>query len=137
EVFRPEDVRFLSGEQFAFASGVIGLMERERVASSFFFGNFAAESLILAEIGQRLGAIQIAGTPSTLQIPFFITACDFTVIGEEYYAVTAYLTREPILVGSVWGQDICRIALAVFILTATVGMKWLPPVVVKFLTYPS
>jgi hypothetical protein len=112
-------------------------MERERVASSFFFGNFAAESLILAEIGQRLGAIQIAGTPSTLQIPFFITACDFTVIGEEYYAVTAYLTREPILVGSVWGQDICRIALAVFILTATVGMKWLPPVVVKFLTYPS
>jgi hypothetical protein len=137
DVFRPEDVRFLSGEQFAFASGVIGLMERERVASSFFFGNFAAESLILAEIGQRLGAIQIAGTPSTLQIPFFIAACDFTVIGEEYYAVTAYLTKEPILVGSVWGQDICRIALATFILAATVGMKWLPPIIVKFLTFPT
>jgi hypothetical protein len=80
-----------------------------------------------------LGAIQIAGTPSTLQIPFFIAACDFTVIGEEYYAVTAYLTREPILLGSVWGQDVCRILLASLIFATTVAQKFLPPVVIKFL----
>ncbi len=133
EAFRPEDIRFLSGDQFAFASGVVGLMNRERVAANFFFGNFAAESLILAETGQALGAIQIAGTPSTLQIPFFIAACDFTVIGEEYYAVTAYLTREPILLGSVWGQDICRIALAALIFATTVFQKLLPTLVLKFL----
>lgn len=135
EAFHPEDIRYLSGEQFAFASGVVGLMNRERVAANFFFGNFAAESLILAETGQALGAIQIAGTPSTLQIPFFIAACDFTVIGEEYYAVTAYLTREPILLGSVWGQDICRISLAALILAVTLSHKLLQksPTVLKFL----
>jgi hypothetical protein len=133
QAFRAEDVRFLSGDQFAFASGVVGLMNREQVAANFFFGVFAAESLILAETGQTLGAIQIAGTPSTLQIPFFIAACDFTVIGEEYYAVTAYLTREAILLGSVWGQDICRIALAALILGTTVAQHWLPSPVMKFL----
>ncbi|MGQ9519515.1 MAG: DUF6754 domain-containing protein [Candidatus Fervidibacter sp.] len=133
DAFRPEDIRFLSGEQFAFASGVVGLMNRERVAANFFFGDFAAESLILAETGQSLGAIQIAGTPSTLQIPFFIAACDFTVIGEEYYAVTAYLTREPILLGSVWGQDICRIILAAIIFATTVLQRFLTPIVLKFL----
>lgn len=135
EAFRPEDVRFLSSEQFAFASGVIGLMNREQVAANFFFGNFYAESLILAEVGQSLGAIQIAGTPHTLQLPFFIAACDFTVIGEEYYAVTAYLTREPILLGSVWGQDICRIAIATFIFLTTLTQKWLPPFLLQFFKF--
>ncbi len=133
DAFRPEDVRFLSGDQFAFASGVVGLMNRERVAANFFFGSFAAESLILAETGQALGAIQIAGTPSTLQIPFFIAACDFTVIGEEYYAVTAYLTREPILLGSVWGQDVSRILLATLVFLITLTQKFLPAEVLKFL----
>lgn len=137
DAFRPEDVRFLSGDQFAFASGVVGLMNRERVAASFFFGNFAAESLILAETGQALGAIQIAGTPSTLQLPFFIAACDFTVIGEEYYAVTAYLTREPILLGSVWGQDVSRIGIAALIFLTTLTQKWLPAVIMKFLQFPG
>ncbi|MCS7224609.1 MAG: hypothetical protein NZ959_08665 [Armatimonadetes bacterium] len=126
DVFRPEDVRFLSDQQFAFASGVVGLMNRERIATAFFFGNFAAEALILAETGQTLGAIQIAGTPSTLQIPFFIAACDFTVIGEEYYAVTAYLTREPILLGSVWGQDLSRISLAVLVFVASLTYQMMP-----------
>ncbi len=133
DAFHPEDIRFLSNDQFAFASGVVGMMNRERVAANFFFGSFAAESLILAETGQALGAIQIAGTPSTLQIPFFIAACDFTVIGEEYYAVTAYLTREPILLGSVWGQDICRILLASLIFATTLAQKLLPTPVLKFL----
>ncbi len=134
DAFHPEDIRFLSGDQFAFASGVVGLMNRERVAANFFFGSFAAESLILAETGQALGAIQIAGTPSTLQIPFFIAACDFTVIGEEYYAVTAYLTREPILLGSVWGQDVCRILLASIIFATTLMQKFLPKFILEFLT---
>ncbi len=135
ELFRPEDIRFLSEDQFAFASGVIGLMNRERIATAFFFGNFAAEALILAETGQSLGAIQIAGTPSTLQIPFFIAACDFTVIGEEYYAVTAYLTREPILVGSVWGQDLSRITLAGLIFLMSANMWWLPEWIKSFFSF--
>ena len=111
DAFNPDDVRFLSPSQFAFASGVVGLMNRERVAANFFFGSFFAESLILAETGQQLGAIQVAGTPELLQIPFFICACDYTIIAEEYYATSAYLTREPTLLGSLVGQDWCKIIL--------------------------
>ncbi|MFA4044930.1 MAG: hypothetical protein HZRFUVUK_001738 [Candidatus Fervidibacterota bacterium] len=128
EAFRPEDVRFLSGSQFAYASGVIGIMNRERVAANFFFGPFAAESLILAETGQSIGAIQIAGTASILQVPFFIAACDYTIIGEEFYAASAYLSRDPIHLGSVVGQDYSKIALAAFTLAgmivATLATRW-------------
>ena len=73
DAFDPgEHMRFLSGNQFAYASGIMGMMHRKKVAANFMFGSFAAESLILAEAGQQIGAIQVAGTISYTQIPFFI-----------------------------------------------------------------
>ncbi|UCG92590.1 MAG: hypothetical protein JSV97_02455, partial [candidate division WOR-3 bacterium] len=74
-------------------------------ATNLFLGYFWAESLILAETGASTGAIQIAGTDSVFQLPFFITACDYTLIGEELYAASAYLSKEPLLLGSLKGQD--------------------------------
>jgi len=120
EAYRPEDVRFLSDQQFAFAAGMMGLMMREQVASTFLFGYFAAESLLLAEAGQEAGAIQVAGTPTTTQIPFFIVACDYTIIGDEYYAASAYLTQEPTLLGSLVGQDISKAILLTMIIVGTI-----------------
>jgi hypothetical protein len=120
EAFNADDIRFLSGEQFAYASGVVGIMHREQVATNLFFGSFQAESLILAETGQTVGAVQIAGTPSNLQVPFFIATCDYTIIGEEYYATSAYLSREPNLIGSLVGQDWCKLLLLVLMVAGTI-----------------
>jgi len=106
--YDPTCLRFLSEEQFAFASGYMGMIHRERVAAAFLFGRFAAESLVLAEAGQGVGAIQIAATDSPEQIPFFITACDYTLIGEELYAAGAYLTEDRGQRGSLRGQDIAK-----------------------------
>ena len=105
ESFNREDVRFLSNQQFAYASAMVGIISRERAASNYMFGQFAAEALIVAEAANQVGAVQVAGTPAITQIPFFIASCDYTIIGDEYYAATAYLTREPVLSGSLVGQD--------------------------------
>jgi len=116
ESFNRGDVRFLSDRQFAYASSMVGLIHREQVASNYMFGTFFAESLILAEAGNQVGAIQVAGTPSITQLPFFIAACDYTIIGDEYYAATAYLTREPVLSGSLVGQDRAKLVLLAIVL---------------------
>jgi hypothetical protein len=116
ELFQPGDVRYLSSGQFAYASGVAGLLSREKVAASFLFGSFYAESLILAEVGQRVGAIQIAGTEQRTQIPFFIAACDYVIIGDEFYAASAYLSRNPTLLGSIVAQDYCKLLLIAAVL---------------------
>ncbi|MCE5323097.1 hypothetical protein LLG46_07255 [bacterium] len=105
EQFNPDDVRYLSGRQFAYASGVIGTMYREKVATIFYCGSFAAEALVMSENGHNAGAIQIASLAGTVQIPFFLASCDYTIFGEEYYAASAYLSREPTLLGSLVGQD--------------------------------
>lgn len=115
DLYDADSIRFLSDRQFAFASGVAGLIQRERVAASFMFGEFFAESLIFAETGNMVGAIQVAGTISITQVPFFVAACDYTIIGEEFYATSAYLSREPVLLGSLVGQDIAKLLFVVII----------------------
>ena len=131
EQFNPEDIRFLSNDQFAYASGCVGIMNREQIASNFLFGYFYAESLILAETGHQVGAMQVAGTPAITQIPFFITAADYTIIGDEFYAASAYLSREPTLLGSLVGQDYAKAILVLIILAGAVtlslaglGLSW-------------
>lgn len=119
EAFNPDDIRFLSDQQFAYAAGCVGIMHREQPATNLLFGAFQAESLILAETGQHIGALQVGGTPSQLQTPFFIATCDYVVIGEEYYATSAYLSREPVLLGSLVGQDRCK---ALFLGLALLGV---------------
>lgn len=104
-----DSVRFLSDRQFAFAASVGGLILREQTAATFFLGEFFAESLIFAETANAIGAIQVAGSVQNTQTPFFIAACDYVLIADEFYAASAYLTRQPVLVGSLIGQDWCKL----------------------------
>lgn len=105
ERYDPDSVRFISDRQFAFAAGVSGIILREQTAATFFLGEFFAESLIFAETANSIGAIQVASSTQSTQTPFFIAACDYVLIGDEFYAASAYLTRQPVLVGSLVGQD--------------------------------
>lgn len=107
--FSVDSVQYVSDQQFAFAAGVSGIILREKVAATFLLGAFYAESLIFAETSNSIGAIQVAGSTQTSQTPFFIAACDYVLIGDEYYAASAYLTREPVLTGSLVGQDWCKL----------------------------
>jgi hypothetical protein len=93
-------------------------MVREKPATIFMQGSFYAESLILAETGNAIGAIQIAGTAQPAQLPFFVAACDYTLLGEELFVAGAYLSREPRQLGSIKGQDIGK---AVILLTLLLG----------------
>lgn len=118
--FNEDKVFFLTEDQFSYTASVNGIMLRDKPAANFFMGYYYAESLLLAETGAMTGAIQIAGTDSLAQLPFFITACDYTLIGEELYAASAYLSREPLLLGSLKGQDIGKLFLMIVILFGTI-----------------
>lgn len=124
DLFNEGDVRYLTGQQFAYASGVAGILNREKPAASFLFGLFYAESLIFAETGQQVGAVQVAGTTETNQIPFLITACDYVIIGDEFYAASAYLSRNRTLLGSIVGQDYCKLILLALIALGVAAATW-------------
>ena len=121
DLYDEKNVYLAAIGQFAYAGAVSGAMEREKPATVFLLGMFYAESLILAETGNSIGAIQIAGTDSTSQLPFFIASCDYTLIGEELYAASAYLSKEPLLLGTLKAQDIVKGVLILLLLISLVA----------------
>lgn len=128
--FHIDSVQYISDDQFGYAAGVDGIMVREEPAANFYMGKFYAESLIFAETGHSTGAIQIAGTAMPNQLPFFVAACDYTLIGEELFAASAYLSGDPLQVGSLRGQDVGKaivmilLVLAALLVTADSGLEW-------------
>ncbi len=106
DLFKDDANFFITSDQFSYTAAVDGIMLRRKPAANFFMGSYFAEALLLTETGASTGAIQIAGTDSDHQLPFFVTTCDYTLIGEELYAASAYLSKEPIQVGTLRGQDL-------------------------------
>ncbi len=120
DAFNPDSVYFITDSQFAYAAALDGIMLRERPATNFLVGYFYAESLIIAETGAATGAIQIAGTDAIPQLPFLVTACDYTLIGEELYAASAYISREPLLLGAIKGEDLGKLIIGSLLIVASI-----------------
>ena len=126
DLYNETNISFLTSDQFGYAAGVDGIVMRDKPGAVFWQGYFYAEALILAETGHSVGAIQIAGTTSIEQLPFFVVACDYTLIGEEMFAASSYLNPEPQMMGSLKGEDFLKAVIMILLialaLLGTVGV---------------
>ncbi|MGA2785755.1 MAG: DUF6754 domain-containing protein [Candidatus Bathyarchaeia archaeon] len=117
EDFSHDMVRYISTEQQAYAAGVLGIFFREKVAANFMIGPIYAESLILAEAGFRVGAMQVGGSGTkTGSVPFLIAVCDYVLIGEEMYAAGAYLSREPTMLANLLAEDLAKFGILALVI---------------------
>jgi len=120
DLYRADRVFYLTDDQFGYAAAVDGIISRERPGAIFLIGAFYAESLILAETVFSAGAIQIAGTAMITQLPFFIAACDYVLIGEELFAASAYLSTDIIDKITLKTQDISKAIVMSFVFVASI-----------------
>lgn len=114
--FSADTVRYISGRQFAYAAGVMGILRRERPAVNFFVGDFSAEALEIAEAGRTEAIAQFGGTSNVDQLPFFMATCDQTLIGEELYTAQGYLSEDPEAMSTLVGPDAGKILAILLIL---------------------
>jgi hypothetical protein len=124
DAYNDDKIYYVTDEQFGYVAYVQGMMVREKPAACFYMGAFFAESLILAETGNSIGASQVAGTAMPARLPFFVAACDYTLIGEEFFAASAYLTGTPEELGSLKGQDVGKIIVAGGIVSGVAAMTF-------------
>jgi hypothetical protein len=120
EAFNPDNIFFVTQSQFGYVAAVDGIMVREKPATNLLLGTFEAESLILAETGNSINAIQIAGTDSSIQLAFFIVACDYVLIGEELFAASGYITKDPMVLGSLKGTDYSKLIIILFVVLGSI-----------------
>lgn len=98
----------------------VALGMRVRPATHIMIGAFWHESVQIAEAYGRMGAVQIGGTARLYQIPFFAAVADMVLIGEEIFAVGAYINQTPQMLASIQTQDYFKVAAFVFIILGTI-----------------
>ncbi|MGI6660932.1 MAG: DUF6754 domain-containing protein [Bacillota bacterium] len=109
EMYTPDMLRFLSVIQYVYAGGVVGTINREKASANFMIGHYANEALFIAEEAHQAGCVQVAGTTNEYQIPFFVAACDYVLIGEEIFAAAAQLSGDQSELGAITGQDFAKV----------------------------
>lgn len=128
--YKPDNIRFLSNNQNSYVAAIYGIFVRERPAANLMLGPFYAESMLISEVGQQIGAIQIGGTGRTIQLPFFVATCDYTLIGEELFAAGAYISRNPFQLAALMAEEVGKYIAVGLILLGTVSRamgsnKWI------------
>ncbi|HDS01987.1 MAG TPA: hypothetical protein ENO22_11125 [candidate division Zixibacteria bacterium] len=116
DLFKPDNIYYTTSSQFGYAAAVDGAITRIKPATVMLLGTFEGEALILAETANSIGAMQIAGTDSTIQLAFFLVACDYTLIGEELFAASGYLSGDEKIVASIKAQDYMKIIIIAILL---------------------
>jgi len=113
-------VRYIAPQAVPYAAGVMGLLERERLAGNVMVGSFGDEYLLMGEVGTGRGVQQVGGTSNPQSLPFVYASTDDTLVGEEIFAAGAYLSAIASHIGSLMAQDLGRVCLALAIIVGVV-----------------
>ena len=114
EEFNQDQITFISG-QSPYLSATLGYFQRERPASNILVGGFYYESVVIGEAGNHIGAMQIAGTNNTHQMPFLVATCDYMLLAEELFAAGAAVSQDRDMLGSIKGEDYFKLLLMAII----------------------
>ena len=117
--YKTSYVRYVGSGQASLSVAVQGIMDRENPGANFMMGHFDEEAISIAEKGYRTGCIGIGGTATIGQLSILASTMDYLLIGEEFYAASAYLSKDADQTASVAGIDIWKIMALAFIIVGT------------------
>lgn len=100
----------------AYATGVATLYARQRLESSQLFGSFGHEALLMSEDGRQRGVPQVGGSATLSSLPLLYLSTDATLIGEELFAVEAYLASTSVPRARLLTQDVLRTAVILILI---------------------
>jgi hypothetical protein len=118
--YNPDNIRYLSQVSRAYSAGVMSILMNENVGGAIFLGSYHHAGLMVVETANRVGAMSVGGTDSFSQLCWFVAGCDYSLLGEEIYALGAYISKDPVSVGAIAGQDIIKMAVIVITLIGVI-----------------
>jgi hypothetical protein len=108
EAYNPNNVEFLTQQQWSYTTGVIETMETRKPGACIFISRFHAEALHLGIVARKIGSLMIGGTPHWGMSAFFAVTADYTLLGDEIYAAAAYVSRDAKMTSFLTAQDILK-----------------------------
>lgn len=116
EQYDPARGRLAGVTPLSYAAGALPVIHSEHVAANILIGTHGPESALLAEGAARENAFSLAATDSLPGQAVLYAAAEEPLIGEELFAVPAYLQAGPYHRASLRAQDILRWIIILLIL---------------------
>jgi hypothetical protein len=135
EAYNPENVQYLTQEQWAYTTGVLETMETRKPGSCIFISRFHAEALHLGVAAKRIGSLMIGGTPHWGMSAFFAVTADYTLLGDEIYAAAAYVSKDPKMTSFLTAQDLLKYFSVFLLLIGSVLVTFGSNLIINILNY--
>jgi hypothetical protein len=108
----------------SYAAGAINVIRKDQVSTNVFIGNYGSEVALLGQNSSQMKAITLGASDSLTAQAVLFAASDDPLIGEEIFALPAYLGTKNIHIASVKIQDFFRWVLIITMLVGAV-LKYL------------
>jgi hypothetical protein len=118
--YHPTQVEMVSPSPDAYALAASAHLHTDETAANLMVGSFGREVLLLSEPTDRRGIAQLAGTDNPEAMALLMAGTPDTLIGEEIFAVPAYLTGKAAHLASLRAQDVMRVGISIAILVAVI-----------------
>ncbi|MCC6148116.1 MAG: hypothetical protein IT308_11175 [Anaerolineaceae bacterium] len=120
--YDPDRGRLAGVTPFSYTAGVIPILSGEQISANLLVGYYGPEIALICEAAERQGAFVLAGSESLpAQAALYATAQE-PLIGEELFAIPAYLQASPVHQASLKAQDVLRWVL-ILLLIAGAALK--------------
>lgn len=120
ELYDPHRGRLTGPTSFSYITGALPIADGENVSAHLAIGNFGPEIALLMEAGEQQEAFTLAATDSLNAQAALFTSSQETLIGEELFAIPAYLNSGAVYTASLQVQDILRWGVIVVIVAGSI-----------------
>jgi hypothetical protein len=122
EFFQPTSGRLGGLTPFSYAAGAMTVTRQEQVSTDVLVGDFGPEIGLLTEASERENAALIAAASDPTAQSILFASTSEPLVGEELFAIPAYIGNDPAQRASLQVQDVLRWLVILALLAAT-GLK--------------
>lgn len=108
EQYDPLQARLTGPTPFSYVAGALPVVQDERVSATILVGNFGPEIGLLIEASNRENGFTLASSDAIAAQAVMYAAASEPLIGEELFAVPAYLQAGPVFQAGLRVQDVLR-----------------------------
>jgi len=125
DMMKSENLIFIGEGQASRISGMLGAMQKWNPGAFIFPGGAAgADSVIYGEHAARIGAMSLAGMTNIYAWPWIVSCYDYSLLGEDLLAAGAILSKDPLMMSTIWSADFYRYLLVALIVIGIVA-SWI------------
>lgn len=108
ELYNPDRGRLTGITPMSYIVGALPLVDSENISAHILVGNFGPEVAFLTESAEMVSAFTFAASDSLPAQAVLFASAHEPLIGEELFAIPAYLESSPMYKASLQTQDVLR-----------------------------